>query len=469
MGVAFLAERPGGWAVVKVLKDDVADDPKRRRWIARELEAMRLAAGPHTAELLEEHTDEDPAWFAMEFVPGLTLQRQVTESGPMSQLELTSFAYQLKSALTDIHSSGLVHRDLKPTNIILTPRGPKLIDFGIAFVPGATQWTSGAVIGTLGWLAPEQIQGASASQATDVYAWALCVIFAATGRPPFGQPSEPMEGYRPFLQEPAIPDEMPEHLRAEVKRALSVDPAMRPNWQREAPTGETLVDAANGDDHDTQPIIPDVREGARPRRSRGRAVAWLLAVLLFLSAAVGAALLVPGLTESDPVETPVASTAEASSPSSSPTPTSPTSPAPSETPAVELPTAPTGVTVRARDGSILVTWEAVRGATQYLIALTSAGGVTQQVRVLDGTKRVVKDLVNDRRYEVAVAAVSADGVGAYSSPKKVTPRPKPQPTPQPQPTTNNSGGGSTGDGGNTGGGEIVIVPEPDPTEIEPVP
>jgi serine/threonine protein kinase len=468
MGVAFLAERPGGWAVVKLLKDDVADDPRRRRWIARELEAMRLAAGPHTAELLEEHTDEDPAWFAMEFVPGLTLHRRVTESGPMERAELVSFANQLKDALTHIHSNGLVHRDLKPTNIILTPQGPRLIDFGIAYVPGATQWTSGAVIGTLGWLAPEQIQGASASTATDVYAWALCVIFAATGRPPFGQPSEPMEGYRPFLQEPTIPEELPEHLRAEVKKALSIDPAMRPDWQRDIPIGATLVDATLEQSQETEPILQGVQRESRPSRSRGRTLAWGLAILLLLSAATGAAFALLTLAGTDSVAPPPPPSSTTSSPSSTSTPSLPTPSAPVVTPIVDLPPAPTGLKVRSRDRSLLVTWDAVPGVTEYLITLTSAGGITQQVRVLDATNRVVKDLVNDRRYEVAVAGVSADGAGPYSSPKRVAPRPKPQPTPQPQPTTNNSGGSSGGNGGNTGGGEVVIVPEPAPTEIEPV-
>ena len=233
MGVAFLAEKDGQWAVVKMVRSDIAEDRHHRARIERELEAMRLAESEHTAALFEQALDDDPAWFAMEFIPGLTLTREITDHGAMSTQELTAFARDLMVVLESVHGAGIVHRDLKPSNIMLSPTGPRLIDFGIADISEGTQLTrTGAVIGSTGWLAPEQVTGDPVTPATDIHAWALCVLYAATGESPFGGPSASHSLYQVLETTPTVPASVPEPLNALLVSALSKDPVKRPTVAR---------------------------------------------------------------------------------------------------------------------------------------------------------------------------------------------------------------------------------------------
>jgi serine/threonine protein kinase len=233
MGVAFLAERDGLWAVVKMIRSDLSDDRSHRARISRELDAMRLAEGPHTASLYESDLDGDPAWFAMEFIPGLTLTRRIDEVGRFSGEDLQAFSIKLAEVLEAVHSVGIVHRDLKPSNVMLSPDGPKLIDFGIADLTEGTQLTrTGAVLGSTGWLAPEQVTGDAVSSATDVHAWGLCVLYAATGEPPFGGDSASASLYRVLEFTPDVPDSVGSPLRGLVRDALSKDPTRRPKLDR---------------------------------------------------------------------------------------------------------------------------------------------------------------------------------------------------------------------------------------------
>ncbi len=233
MGVAFLAEKDGQWAVVKMVRSDIAEDRHHRARIERELEAMRLAESEHTAALYEQALDDDPAWFAMEFIPGLTLTREITDHGAMSKRDLTAFARDLMIVLESVHGAGIVHRDLKPSNIMLSPTGPRLIDFGIADISEGTQLTrTGAVIGSTGWLAPEQVTGDPVTPATDIHAWALCVLYAATGEPPFGGPSASHSLYQVLETTPTVPASVPKPLDALLISALSKDPVKRPTVAR---------------------------------------------------------------------------------------------------------------------------------------------------------------------------------------------------------------------------------------------
>lgn len=233
MGVAFLAERDGQWAVVKMIRTDLAEDRHHRARIARELEAMRLAAGPHTAALYDSDLDGDPAWFAMEFIPGMTLTRHIEEQGPLEGSELKDFATRLADVLVAVHGAGVVHRDLKPSNIMLSPDGPRLIDFGIADLTEGTQLTrTGAVLGSTGWLAPEQVTGDPVTAATDIHAWSLCVLYAAVGQPPFGGDTASASLYRVLEFTPDVPELVPEPLRGLAQAALAKDPTRRPTLDR---------------------------------------------------------------------------------------------------------------------------------------------------------------------------------------------------------------------------------------------
>lgn len=229
MGVAFLSEAGGDWSVVKVVRTEFAEDRSHRARIARELEAMRRTSGPYTAALLEEHLDDDPAWFAMEFIPGMTLTRRIQEAGALPPTQVRSLAEGLAHVLESIHSAGVTHRDLKPSNVMLSPTGPRLIDFGIADLTDATQLTrTGSVVGSTGWLAPEQITGAEVTAATDVHAWGLCVLYAATGRAPFDSGTASTSLYRVLEETPEVPESMGEPLRTQVVSALNKDPSRRP-------------------------------------------------------------------------------------------------------------------------------------------------------------------------------------------------------------------------------------------------
>lgn len=233
MGVAFLAERDEQWAVVKMVRSDIAEDRHHRARIERELEAMRLAESEHTAALFEQALDDDPAWFAMEFIPGVTLTREITDHGAMNRTELSAFARDLMIVLESVHAAGIVHRDLKPSNIMLSPTGPRLIDFGIADISEGTQLTrTGAVIGSTGWLAPEQVTGDPVTPATDIHAWALCVLYAATGESPFGGASASHSLYQVLEATPTVPASVPEPLNALLVSALSKDPVKRPTVAR---------------------------------------------------------------------------------------------------------------------------------------------------------------------------------------------------------------------------------------------
>ena len=233
MGVAFLAEGRGQWAVVKIIRSELTDSPDFQARLRRELEAMSRTAGPRTAEVLAEGVEEDPSWFAMEFIPGVTLARRVADSGPIERSRIDVFARELAEVLSDVHQAGVIHRDLKPSNIMMSPSGPRLIDFGIAAFEGGTQLTAtGSVIGTSGWLAPEQVKGDPVSFATDVHAWALCVLYGATGRQPIEADGSGAAMYRVLESTPEIPAFISSPLRDLLEGALAKDPARRPSVER---------------------------------------------------------------------------------------------------------------------------------------------------------------------------------------------------------------------------------------------
>ena len=233
MGVAFLSQSEGNWVVVKMMRSDLTDDSSFRARVGRELEALKTAAGTHTARLIDSDLSGHPAWFAMEFIPGTTLQRRVKEQGALTSQEVSTLAFNLAVVIGDVHSRGIVHRDLKPGNIMLSPTGPRLIDFGIADLSDGTQLTStGTVLGSTGWLSPEQVTGDPVTAATDVHAWALCVLYAATGEPPFGNDSPTVSMYRVLEAAPEVPANIAEPLRSLLLAAVEKDANRRPSVER---------------------------------------------------------------------------------------------------------------------------------------------------------------------------------------------------------------------------------------------
>ena len=161
MGVVYLgADTEGRRVAVKVLGAAVASDPNARQRLAREVETMRRVRNRFVAEVLDADVDGPAPYIVTRYVPGRTLEDTVRQGGPLRGMALDNLAEGLAEALTAIHAAGVIHRDLKPGNVMLDAGHPVIIDFGIAHVPDSTRLTkTGLVMGTPGYLAPEVIEG----------------------------------------------------------------------------------------------------------------------------------------------------------------------------------------------------------------------------------------------------------------------------------------------------------------------
>lgn len=228
MGTVFLGVSPDERVVaVKVLRDPVVDAESRRRF-RHELEALRRVRGPHLVEVLDADVDADLPYLVTRFVAGRRLDQLVAEDGPLEGEALRTLARGVADALTTLHREGVVHRDLTPGNVLVLDGSPQVIDLGLASAADLTAMTrSGLVVGTPGYLSPEQVTGAPVTAAADVHAWGGLVAFAATGRPPFGTGRPEAVLYRVVHDEPDLAG-LPADLLPLVEAAMSRDPARRP-------------------------------------------------------------------------------------------------------------------------------------------------------------------------------------------------------------------------------------------------
>ncbi|WP_017585296.1 serine/threonine-protein kinase [Nocardiopsis ganjiahuensis] len=218
----------GQTAAVKVIHSQFAADPDFRARFAREVGLVSRVRATCAPAFLGADTAAATPWMATEYVPGLTLRQHVKGHGPLSGGMLTALAVGLAEALAAIHGAGVVHRDLKPGNVILSPDGPRVLDFGIARAADGTVLTAtGGLHGTPGWIAPERYEGAEATGYSDMFAWGGLLAYAATGRDPFGGGT--VEGiiHRSRNEEPDL-DGVPERLLGLVRRALAKVPGERP-------------------------------------------------------------------------------------------------------------------------------------------------------------------------------------------------------------------------------------------------
>jgi len=229
MGTVYLGTDPSGRpAAVKVLHDDHDDDLASRRRFAREVVAVAAIDSPRVASLLDADPLDEQPWLATEYVPGPTLTASVLAAGPMVGDRLGALAVGTAEALCAVHAAGVVHRDLKPSNIMLAEDGPKIIDFGIVAGLPETVTASGVVLGSLGYIAPELlVDGGRPSSKADIFAWALTLVFASTGRPPFGDGSVEALLYRAVNTVPDL-HAIPASLHGLVVAALDKDPGGRP-------------------------------------------------------------------------------------------------------------------------------------------------------------------------------------------------------------------------------------------------
>ncbi|WP_214104634.1 serine/threonine-protein kinase [Acrocarpospora catenulata] len=218
----------GRTVAVKVLHPHVAGDASALARLAREVETMRRVRGPHVAEVLDAALNADRPYLVTRYVQGRALSAVVAE-GPLRGDDLVRLARGLAEALVAVHRAGVVHRDLKPGNVILADGEPHVIDFGVAYaLDSAAVTASGAVVGTPGYLAPEVLEGREAGSAADVFAWAATVAFAATGRHPYGTGPMPAVAYRVVHGEPDL-DGVPDWLAPLLRQCMKAEPAARPS------------------------------------------------------------------------------------------------------------------------------------------------------------------------------------------------------------------------------------------------
>ncbi|MFC1437925.1 serine/threonine-protein kinase [Streptacidiphilus sp. N1-10] len=236
MGRVYLGRTAGGRTVaVKLVRTDLADDTDFRARFRQEVAAARRVGGVWTAPVLDADTESEQPWVATGYVPGPGLDVAVRDFGVLPEDSVRMLGVGLADSLAAVHATGLVHRDLKPSNVLLTLDGPRLIDFGIArALDAATALTrSGYVVGSPGYMSPEQGAGEAAGPASDVFALGGVLAFATTGAGPFGDSgtSPVLLLYRVLHEAPRLEGFPDGPLRAAVERCLAKEPGDRPSLE----------------------------------------------------------------------------------------------------------------------------------------------------------------------------------------------------------------------------------------------
>src|SRR5690349_15293522 len=229
MGRVYLARSPGGRMVaVKVIRANLAEDAGFRARFAREVSAARKVGGLFTAAVVDADVDGPVPWLVTAYVPGTSLSDAVERQGPLPEASVLALAAGLAEGLIAIHAAGVIHRDLKPSNVLLAQDGPRIIDFGISSAAGATALTgTGFMIGSPGFMSPEQAEGLTVGPSSDIFSLAGVLIYAARGEGPFGSGDTAALLYRVVHGKPNT-DGVPDNLRPLIKRSLARDPKRRP-------------------------------------------------------------------------------------------------------------------------------------------------------------------------------------------------------------------------------------------------
>ncbi|MEU9234247.1 MDR family MFS transporter [Streptomyces subrutilus] len=242
MGLVYLGRSEGGRTVaVKVVQAEHAGHPDFRRRFAREVAAARRVGGEWTAAVLDADPEAAVPWVATQYIPGPDLRTVVAEDfGPLPEHSVHTLANRLAVALQAVHGAGLIHRDLKPSNVLVTVDGPRVIDFGIAramdsLAGDSLHTRTGMLIGSPGFMSPEQVRGLELTPASDVFCLGAVLVYAATGRLLFGAGDSGLNAhlFRVAEEEPDLTG-VPPSLTGLVRACLAKDPAERPTPEQVA-------------------------------------------------------------------------------------------------------------------------------------------------------------------------------------------------------------------------------------------
>jgi len=252
MGVVHLALAPDGSRVaVKILRPQIIGDREARLRLEREVAAMRRVRSPRVAECIDAEPWGDPPYVVTQYVAGLSLTEHVAEYGPLDPGRLHRFAAGTAEALAGVHAAGVLHRDVKPSNVLINRNEPVLIDFGLAMSGDESRMThAGWVFGTPAYLAPEVVLGDAPTPAVDVHGWAATVAFAATGRSPHGSGPSVVVLDRIRRGDFTLTG-VPEPMQSILHRCLDPQPHQRPSavelcrWLQHLPGGQAAASTSS--------------------------------------------------------------------------------------------------------------------------------------------------------------------------------------------------------------------------------